>query len=449
MLKVDSRKIDTGDTFIAIKSSVRDGHDYIEEAIDHGAACIIAEHGEYSVKTVIVPDTRIYLANYLKELYADKLSKLTLIAVTGTNGKTASCYLMYDLLNHLGKKTAYIGNIGFYLPETNKPLNGIPDIYDIYEMLVEAANNDCSVVVMEVSSSDLDNRHFEGLKFDMCCLTNIAKDKLEKYGTIDNYKANKLKLFNRIKRGGYAVINMDDIYGKDFVLENNRNLLFGIGIYDYQISDVTLSTEQSTFKITHDGITKNVVLPLSGIYNIYNYMNAYILCDKLKFNLDLVIAETLNLTSAPGCYQRIGNDKYSVIIDYAHTPYSVEKVIKSVRQFAKGRIFTIIGCGGDNDKNNRPLIGKIAIDNSDYVIFTTDNPRSEKPEDILNEITGKLTKTNFEVIVDRKEAIKKAMNLLEENDTLLVLGKGYEEYQITQDDKVHLNDYEEVMKYIK
>jgi len=450
MLKVNSKKVEVGDTFIAIRSAVRDGHDFIEEAIDRGAACIIAEHGEYSVKTIVVPDTRTYLANYLKELYADKIGKLKLVGITGTNGKTTSAYFMYQLLNRLGVRTAYIGTIGFYLPESNRPLiNTTPDIYDLYDMFVEAANDDCVVVALEVSSQALDTRRLEGFKFDMACFTNLTQDHLDYHNTMEEYKSAKLKLFSNIKRAGHAVINMDDMYAREFVLEKNKNLLYGQGNYEYAISDIVLNSNESTFKITHDDEVREVVLPIPGAYNIYNYMNAYILCDKLNLDMDVVVYETLKLKAPTGRYQNVSNGSISAIIDYAHTPDAVLNIIESVREYCKGRIFTLIGCGGDRDKTKRPIMGGIATRNSDYVIFTSDNPRTEDPNEILNDITKGIRKTNFEVIPDRKEAIKKAVSLLEEKDILLVLGKGHEDYQIIGTDKFHLSDFEEVSKYIK
>lgn len=450
MLKVNSQKVETGDTFIAIKSAVRDGHDYIEDAIDRGAACIIAEHGEYSVKTIIVPDTRAYLANYLKDLYSDKISKLKLVGITGTNGKTTSAFLTYQLLNRLNIRTSYIGTIGFYLPEKNRPLvNTTPDLYDLYDMLVEAADDGCEVVAMEVSSQALDHRRLEGLKFDMACFTNLTRDHLDYHHTMEAYEQAKLMLFNNIKRAGHGVINIDDEYGKDFVLAGNKNILFGQGNYDYKISNIKLDNHSSTFNVTHDDETREVVLPIPGTYNIYNYMNAYIWCDKLNLDMDEVVKETLNLKAPTGRYQIVSNGKVSVIIDYAHTPDAVENIIDSVREYCKGRIFTLVGCGGDRDKTKRPIMGQIATEKSDYVIFTSDNPRTEDPNEILNDIVNGLTKTNFEVIPDRKDAIKKAISLLEDKDILLVLGKGHEDYQIIGTDKFHLSDFEEVSKYIK
>lgn len=450
MLKVNSKNVERGDTFIAIKSVIRDGHDFVLDAIDRGAACVIAERGEYSVKTVIVPDTRVYLANYLKELYADKLDKLKLVGITGTNGKTTSAFFTYQLLNRLGVKTAYIGTIGFYLPEKNRPLvNTTPDIYDLYDMFVEAANEECRVMVMEVSSQALVSRRLEGIKFDFGCFTNLTLDHLDFHHTMEDYERAKLMLFNNIKRSGSAIINMDNDYGKDFVLEGNKNILFGKGDYDYKISNIKLSGFDCTFRITHDDEVREINLPIPGKYNIYNYMNAYILCDKFNLDMDEVVSESANLNSPVGRYQFISNGKVSAIIDYAHTPDAVENIIKSVKEFCKARIFTLIGCGGDRDKSKRPIMGKLVTSKSDYVIFTTDNPRTEDPDAILNDIVDGLSKTNFEVISDRKDAIKKATSLLEENDILLVLGKGHEDYQIIGNDKFHFSDFEEVSKYIK
>ncbi len=450
MLKVNSKNIEKGDTFIAISSALRDGHDYIEDAIDRGAACVIAERGDYAVKTILVPDTREYLANYLKELYADKLSKLKLIGVTGTNGKTTSCYLAYQLFNNLGIKAAYIGTIGFYLPEKNRPLvNTTPDLYDLYEMLVEAVNDGCEIVAMEVSSQALANRRLEGLEFDFASFTNLTQDHLDYHKTMEEYEKAKLKLFENIKKNGYAIINMDDQHGSEFAIKSNKNLLLGQGSFDYQISDIRLTSNHSTFKITNNGITREVLLPIPGTYNIYNYLNAYIVCDKLGLDMDEVIKETINLKAPMGRYQIVKNEKYTVIIDYAHTPDAVENIIKSVKEYAEGRVITLVGCGGDRDKTKRPIMGKIATDNSDYAIFTSDNPRTEEPELILQDMIATLSKHNYEVIVDRKEAIKKAINMLEEKDILLILGKGHEDYQIIGKDKFHLSDYEEALKHVK
>lgn len=450
MLKVNSKKIEPGDTFIAIRSAARDGHDYIEDAIDRGAVCVIAEEGDYSVKTVIVPDTRTYLAEYLKDLNQNKLDDLTLIGVTGTNGKTTSCYLIYQMLNSMGIKCAYIGTIGFYLPDSHTELaNTTPDLYDLYEMISVAYDEGCRVVAMEVSSHALDNRRLEGLEFDVVSFTNLTQDHLDYHKTMEEYEKAKLKLFDCVKKSGCAIINMDDPYGKDFVLKKNKNILIGQGEYDYKISDVILGDNHSEFKITHNDVISCINLPIPGSYNIYNYMNTYIVCDILGLDNNLVIEKTLDLTAPAGRYQVVKNDKFTVIIDYAHTPDAVFNIIKSVREYVKGRIITLVGCGGDRDTTKRPIMGKIATDNSDYVVFTSDNPRTENPTLILEDIVFGLEKDNFEIVEDRKEAIKKAVGLLQDGDVLLVLGKGHEDYQIIGTEKIHLSDFEEVSKLVK
>ena len=445
MLKVNSKKIEKGDTFIAIKSAMRDGHDYIEDAIDHGAACVIAEKGEYSVKTIIVRDTRKYLADYLKELYQDKLDGVKLIGITGTNGKTTSCYFIYQLLNSLGIKTAYIGTIGFYLNGKCTPLkNTTPDLYDLYEMMVKAADEGARVIVMEVSSQALDMRRVDGIRFDVACFTNLTEDHLDYHKTMAEYKEAKQKLFSNVK--GYTIINMDARDSKDFIFDKNKNVLFGVKDYEYKICNIRLDVDKTIFKVKNGDIVREVVLPVPGIYNIHNYMNAYIICDKMELNMDLVVQDTLKLKSPKGRYELI---KGKVIVDYAHTPDAVKNIIKSVLQYSKGRIITLIGCGGDRDKKKRTMIGKIVTTYSDYVYFTNDNPRTEEPLDIINDITKRLEKDNYEVILEREEAIKKAIGGLKGDDILLVLGKGHENYQIIGKEKFPFNDTEVVKKYLR
>ena len=445
MLKVNSKKVEKGDTFIALKSVVRDGHDYIQDAIDHGAVCVIAERGEYGVKTIIVKDTRKYLADYLRELYQEKLSKVKLIGITGTNGKTTSSYFIYQLLNGLGTKTAYIGTIGFYLNGKSRPLkNTTPDLYDLYEMMIEAVNNDVSVIVMEVSSQALDMRRVEGICFDVAIFTNLTEDHLDYHKTMGEYKQAKQKLFANVK--DFAIINMDAKDANDFIFEKNKNVLFGIKNYEYKIGSIRLSEKATIFKVSHAGEVREVVLPIPGIYNIHNYMNAYIICDKFGFNMDLVIQDTLNLKSPKGRYEVI---KGRVIVDYAHTPDAVKNIIKSVLQYSKGRVITLIGLSGDRDKKKRPMIGKIVTNYSDHVYFTNDNPRTEDPNEIINDILKNVEKDNYEVILDREDAIKKAISNLKKDDILLVLGKGHENYQIIGKEKFPFNDTDVVKKYLK
>src|SRR5574344_634316 len=246
-LKSDLRKVKQGDTFIAIKNVERDGHDYIEDDIKNGASKIICEHGKYSVETEIVNDTREYLNNYLYENYYPLFKDMKVIGVTGTNGKTTTCYLTYQLLNLLGHKTAYIGTIGFYLGDDKRELNNTtPDVDLLYSMFLEAKEKKCEYLVMEVSSHALDKDRVHGLEFDEVAFTNLTQDHLDYHKTLENYANAKRILFTKTRNNKIAVINSDDPHYKTFVLENNNNITFGTN-GDLSFNNVNLTNQGSTF----------------------------------------------------------------------------------------------------------------------------------------------------------------------------------------------------------
>lgn len=446
MLRVDSRKVMPGDTFIALRSNVRDGHDFIDDALERGAVCIIAEKGEYDVKTIIVPNTRVYLANYLKEMHADKLKDVKFIGFAGTNGKTISSFFMYQMLTNMGIKAAYIGNFEFYLPskKRNIDLKSL-DLYDLYDLFVESAMDDCKYIVLEISSYSLIKKCFDGIRFDVLCFTNFVSDNLGAFGIEEEYKKSLINLFSHSK--GYCIINNDDSFGKK--IECKKKITIGLKKSDYVISDIVYDKTHSTFKITSNGEGNYVTLSILGLYNIYNYLYSYVVLDRLDFDLSSIIEASLNITTPNGHYQVINGEKNIAIIDYANTPSSVLNIIRSVRDYAMGRIVCVIGCSGDKNKEKRSIIGTVVSSNCDYVYFTSDNPRNESPEDILNDITMNIKIDNYVCIVDRSEAIKKACDNLEENDILLVLGKGNENYQILGNDKFPYSDISEITKHLK
>ena len=249
-VKIDSRKVNRGDIFVALRTLNNDGHDYIEDAIKNGASKIIAEYGEYSIPYLIVEDTREYLCKYLKDNYYDLIKNVKLIGVTGTNGKTTTCYSLYQVLNKLNIKTAYIGTIGFYMDSFVRLLpNTTPEILDIYEMLLECINNNINVVVMEVSSHALSMKRVNGLLFDTAIFTNLTQDHLDYHKTIDNYRSEKEKLFSMCKN---AIINIDDKHSKYFIKEGNSNYTYGKNKSDYIINDIKLSQNGSTFSVKHN-----------------------------------------------------------------------------------------------------------------------------------------------------------------------------------------------------
>lgn len=448
-IKLDSRKINKGDTFVAIKGINRDGHDYIDAAIKNGAIKIIAEYGNYSVETLIVENTKKYLSNYLKDTYKEVLNGIKFIGITGTNGKTTSSFLIYQLLNKLGLKTAYIGTIGFYINNTFKVLdNTTPEITDLYEIFIECFNKGVKVIVMEVSSQAIDYGRVDGLTYDIGCFTNLTQDHLDYHITMDNYKKAKLEMFKNLRGEKLAILNKDDPNYKYFMLDNN-NILYGESSDNYKIEDCKLDMTHSEFNINLYGTKYNIYLPLPGKYNVYNYMNAFIVALNLNFDINDIINKTKELKSPDGRYETFYYNNSVIIVDYAHSPDAVETILKSVNEYKKGKVYTILGCGGNRDKTKRPIMGKISVSNSDYVIFTNDNPRFEKPEDIMDDIVSRLEENNYEIVYNRREAIERGIKYLNKNDVLLILGKGHEQYQEIEGVKNHFSDKEEVLKIIK
>lgn len=448
MLRTDSRLVQKGDTFIALRGVDNDGHQYIEKAIQNGASKIICEEGNYSVETVIVKDTRTYLADYLYNKYDEKLKNINLIGITGTNGKTTSAFLASQLLNQLASKTAYIGTIGFYIGDTRiKELNNTtPDLIELYDMFLTCHEKKVKNIIMEVSSHAIELKRILGLKFKIVAFTNFTQDHLDFHKTMENYLKAKVKLFqDYLKDPYYAIVNADDPYNKYFQLEKNHNILYGFQNADYQITAYHLFLDKSEITLNNK---YHIILPIPGKYNIYNYLLSFIIAEKLGFTKEQIINITPKLTPPPGRFDIVKYHNNSIIIDYAHTPDGVLNIINSALEYKTGKIITIIGCGGNRDKTKRSIMGKIASENSDITIFTNDNPRKEDPKEIMNDILNGVKNKNYKVIYDRIEAIHTGIDLLESNDILLVLGKGHENYQIIGEEKHHLDDKEEVVKYI-
>lgn len=442
MIKCDSRKVNKGDTFIALKGINNDGHKYVIDAIKNGASKVIVEYGEYPVDTVIVNNTREYLNKYLYDNYYNDIKDLKIIGVTGTNGKTTTCYLLYQALNMLNIKCAYIGTLGFYNLEYQNTLNNTtPDILDIYEMLLYCKKNDYKYVAMEVSSQGLFYDRLNGILFDYAVFTNLTIDHLDFHKTMDNYAKEKQKLFKKLKSNGIKIVNNDDEY-KDY-FKDNTTITYGFSNSDYTINDYTSNLDKTVFKINEIEYITNLI----GKHNVYNISIVIIILNILKVDNNKIIEIVSKLKNAIGRMDTIKYRDNLIIIDYAHTPDAVEKIIKSVT-YLGNNLITIIGCGGNRDKTKRPIMGEIATKLSDYVIFTSDNPRNENPLDIINDIVQNIDTFNYEIEENREKAIKKGIQKLKKNDILLLLGKGHEDYQIINGHKYHFSDMEVVLKNI-
>lgn len=447
-IKTNSRKVKPGDTFVAIKGFTVDGHDYIEDAIKAGATKIVCEHGSYSVETLVVPSTKEWVQKYIVDNYKDEVNKLRIIGVTGTNGKTTTCFLTYQALKKLGVNAAYMGTIGFYYGDTKYELNNTtPEILDLYSYFIEALEQGVTDVVMEVSSHSLCEKRVEGLEFSEVAFTNLTEDHLDYHKTMENYLNAKLLILRQIKKDGVVIVNNDDDYGKYFEVGNYKTL--GYSGDNYKILDYSQTDKGTLISFMVDGKNYEVETNLRSKFNVYNYLTCLALLNNLGFSIDEIADVTKSIYPPKGRCEQIAVNGGEAVIDYAHTPDAVDKIISAFLENKKGKVITIVGCGGDRDPLKRPIMGNIASEKSDYVIFTSDNPRTEDPKAILDDIIKGVRKDNYEVEIDRPIAIRKGLDMIGKNDVLLILGKGHEDYQIIGHTKHHLDDAEEVRKYLE
>ena len=446
----DSRKVQKGQTFIAIKGLTVDGHDYIDKAISNGASEIICEKDlDIDIPYIKVKDSSEYQKEVLKKEYGYVIDDLKLIGITGTNGKTTSAYLTYQMLSSLGVDCAYIGTIGFYHKDEYVELpNTTPDIVVIYRLLYDAYQKGCKCVVMEVSSQALSYDRLFGINYDIIAFTNFTEDHLDYHKTMENYLKAKLMILDHLKDNAIILANKDDEKYKCFRKENHKFLTFGYKA-DYEIINFDSTPAETELTFKYNNKEYNIIIPLTSKFNIYNYLTMLSIVNNYGFDINIILEQTSKLKAPKGrCETYKVNNGYA-IVDYAHTPDAEEKVINAYNELKKNKVITIIGCGGDRDPKKRPIMGDIATTLSDYVIFTSDNPRTEDPNKIIDDILKGVKKDNYEVIVDRKEAIHKGISIMNKEDILLVLGKGHENYQIIGKEKHHLDDAEEILNYKK
>jgi UDP-N-acetylmuramoyl-L-alanyl-D-glutamate--2,6-diaminopimelate ligase len=446
--ETNSNLVKEGQIFVAIKGNTVDGHDFIDEAIKNGASKIVSEKElNISIPYEIVSDTKEYLKKHLVNEYSDIVNKLKIIGITGTNGKTTSCYLIYQMLNKIGKETAYLGTIGFYYKNKKIELNNTtPDIINLYKYLMEAVENDIEYLVMEVSSHALSFERIAGLKLKVAAFTNLTEDHLDYHKTMENYLNEKLKIVNYLDKGAYILLNSDDKSSTKFMERDPLYKTYGLN-GDYKIINHNIHPDHTDLVFSYNNKEYKVTTNLTSKFNVYNYLTCISVLNTLGINLDELVSITKEIYPPKGRCETYKVGKGYAVVDYAHTPDAVEKVIEAYTELKRNRIITIIGCGGDRDPIKRPIMGNIATKLSDYVIFTNDNPRTEDPQKIMDDIVKDNHSKNYEIIFDRKEAILKGIKMLEKDDILLVLGKGHEDYQIIGHEKIHFDDAEIIKNY--
>ena len=448
-IKTNSKLVKKGDTFVAIKGNTVDGHDFIDEAVKNGATKIVSEKVNSNLETILVKDTKKYLNDYLVNNYSDKFKDIKFIGITGTNGKTTTAYLTSKILTELGINNAYIGTIGYYINSKmiRELPNTTPDILSLYNLILEAKESNVKVIVMEVSSHSLSLGRINGIKLDIAGFTNLTEDHLDYHETMEKYLEAKRLILNYIKDDGIMISNIDDTYGNSFRYKNFKTIGFNEKS-DYKVNTYEYTNLTTKINFTYNNKVYNVETNLLNKFNIYNYMTALAFVNNLGISIEDIINVTSKIVPPNGRNEIISVNGGKAIVDYAHTPDAVEKIITSTLEKKLGKVITIVGCGGDRDPKKRPIMGDIATRLSDYVIFTNDNPRTEDEKNIMKDILNGVSKDNYEVIYDRKEAIKHGLDMISINDTLLILGKGHEDYQIIGYEKIHLSDKEEVLNYI-
>lgn len=444
-IKSDSRRVNKGDIFVALDGIKSNGDCYIQNAIEAGASKIVCKNGSYDVETINVDSPKKYLTKYLEDNYNKYLDSITLIGITGTNGKTTTAFLIYQMLNKLGRKCAYIGTIGFYLDKKVASLvNTSPDTCILYEMFMKAYDAGYKYIVVEVSSQGLAYNRYEGIKFDYALFTNLTEDHLDYHKTMDNYAKAKQMLFKKLKSNGVGIINDDDKY-KDYFITDNT-ITYGIYNGDYKIEDYKLSSNNTVISVKNKDNIYKYEYPLIGKYNIYNVLLTITLLNQLGISLSDINFK--GIKSPDGRMDMIKCGSNSIIIDYAHTPDAMDNIYKTVKPICKGSIITVFGCTGSREREKRPIMMNLALTNSDYVVVTEDDLHDEEFEDIVKDMTNGVTNNRYEVIKDRGKAIKKGIEKLTNNDILLVLGKGHEEYIIVGNKHIPFNDHKEVMKLV-
>ncbi|MBC7960546.1 MAG: UDP-N-acetylmuramoyl-L-alanyl-D-glutamate--2,6-diaminopimelate ligase [Vallitaleaceae bacterium] len=451
----DSRQVSEGGLFICIDGFEVDGHKFIKNAIEMGAKAILVQKEvevEESITIVQVEDTRVAMAHIASVYYNQPSSNFDLVGITGTNGKTSTVFLIKSILESYGKKTGIIGTIenriGDVVIEASRTTPEAIELQGLFSKMVDANVN---AVLMEVSSHALDLHRVDQCQFDIGLFTNLTLDHLDYHKTMENYRDAKLKLFTMCKTG---IVNIDDEVGPYMIAKGTCEEFITLGCNNNKAS---LNAIKLNSKITGtdfcaiiDGQEHFFQIQTPGKFSVYNALSAIAVCLKLGVPVE-VIKNTLKTKSqVKGRFETLmGKNGVYAIVDYAHSPDGLENVLSTLTEVATAKIITVFGCGGNRDKSKRPQMGKIAGLHSDYVIITSDNPRKEEPQVIIDEIeVGVLeAKCPYEKITDRELAIHKALSMAKSGDIVLIAGKGHEDYQIIGDQVTHFDDAEKVTKW--
>ena len=439
----NSKNIKKNYMFVAIKGFTVDGHEYIEEAIKSGATAVVIEEG-FNLKSIKFPEnitiilaknTREFLAIAASNFYKNPSKKFKLIGVTGTKGKTTTTFMIKEILEKAGKKVGLIGTVAIYIngEKIKDSERTTPESLELQKLFTEMVKQEVEYVVMEVSSQSLKLHRVDGCEFDLVAFTNFSEDHIseKEHPNMEDYFNSKLKLFHMCKTG---FVNIDDLQVSKIPAMFPESEITRYGIDnpgEFLAKDITITNSYVDFKAKLTDKNERIKVDIPGRFTVYNALAAMAICKKLGIDAETIKEALLNI-KVPGRSEMVDNKlNLPIMIDYAHSPESLENILKAVKSYTRGRVISLFGCGGDRDTRKRSIMGEISGKIADYTIITSDNPRTEKPEDIVSQIEEgiKKTKGKYEVIVDRKEAIAKAIKMANKNDIIVLAGKGHEPYQ--------------------
>jgi len=453
----DSRQVREGTLFVAIKGHTMDGHRFIDDVMRRGAAGIISEYdppAEFGGAWLKVKDAREALAKAAAVINGDPSHELDLVGVTGTNGKTTTTYLCFALADAAGIKPAMLTTVEYRIAEkSEEAVRTTPEASDTNRFLREAVDSGCTMAVMEASSQAIDLHRCDWLRFKVAIFTNLTRDHLDYHHTMENYFDAKKRLFDgRLgERPGSSVINIDDEWGVKLAKELKQNGQRVVTFSQRTDADLTASNinvsliKGTSFVLGSQKGEIEITSPLVGKPHVYNMLSATAAVLELGYELNSIKKGLEKCVGAPGRFERVPNDgDFAIVVDYAHTDDALLNTLKTARDLTGGRIITVFGCGGDRDKTKRQPMGLVAGENSDFVIITSDNPRTEDPLKIIEEIEigVKETGTEYVAISDRREAIYRAISRAGADDVVIIAGKGHETYQLIGGEKFHFDDRE-------
>lgn len=448
----DSRVKQSNGLFFCIEGLNKDGHDYVNEAIQNGAVAVVGSKPiEASVPVIQVEDTNKAMIQCLNQYYDNVLEQMKLIGITGTDGKTTLSNIIFQLINQFDK-AGYIGTSGVLTKETSyKTGLTTPFPKDLFSIFDQFRKEEVHYVAMEVSSERLMTNRLASMLFDIAIFTNLTRDHMNSHKTFENYRESKGKLFQMVKPDGYSIINVDDQNSKYFIEQSNCTVItYGIEKEaDIRASNIDIKAGELTFDLKAFNKKYKIKSPLSGIYNVYNLMAAIGTLYLLGFSIDKSIEYIEKLETIKGRSDVIDyNGTFKVIIDYAHTPNALKNILEYARTIAKGKVITVTGAAGARDREKRPIIGNIVAKLSDYFIFTMDDPRYEEVMDIIRELSLEFDETiqHYHIEENRAKAIKAALEMAKEGDVVLIAGRGDDIKMPVKDTFVFINDYQEVYR---